>query len=52
MGWDFETDQDFQTKLDWVDSFVREEVEPIDLVWPGHGVRAARRHAAQRSSIR
>ncbi len=35
MGWDFETDQDFQTKLDWVDSFVREEVEPIDLVWPG-----------------
>jgi acyl-CoA dehydrogenase len=35
MGWDFETDQEFQTKLDWVDSFVREEVEPIDLVWPG-----------------
>ena len=33
--WDFETDQEFQTKLDWVDAFVREEVEPLDLVWPG-----------------
>src|SRR5690242_10372517 len=35
MGWDFETDPDFQEKLDWVDTFVREEVEPLDLVWPG-----------------
>ena len=34
MGWDFETDPDFQKKLDWADAFVREEVEPLDLVWP------------------
>ena len=27
MGWDFETDQEFQTKLDWVDAFVREEID-------------------------
>ena len=40
MGWDFETDQEFQTKLDWVDAFVREEVEPIDLVWPGQAYEA------------
>jgi acyl-CoA dehydrogenase len=35
MGWDFETDPEFQEKLDWVDRFVREEVEPLDLVWSG-----------------
>ncbi|MCU1456980.1 MAG: acyl-CoA dehydrogenase [Actinomycetia bacterium] len=32
--WDFETEPEFQQKLDWVDTFVREEVEPIDLLWP------------------
>jgi acyl-CoA dehydrogenase len=30
--WDFETDPDFQERLDWVDAFVRDEVEPLDLV--------------------
>jgi acyl-CoA dehydrogenase len=34
MSWDFETEPDFQAKLDWADQFVREEVEPLDLVWP------------------
>jgi acyl-CoA dehydrogenase len=33
MSWDFETEPEFQAKLDWVDAFVREEVEPLDLVW-------------------
>jgi len=32
MAWDFETEPDFQSKLDWVDTFVREEVEPLDHV--------------------
>lgn len=31
--WDFSTDPDFQRKLDWTAQFVREEVEPLDLVW-------------------
>jgi acyl-CoA dehydrogenase len=35
MGWDFETEPEFQAKLDWADDFVREEVEPLDLLW-GH----------------
>ena len=35
MSWDFETDPEFQAKLDWADAFVREKVEPLDLVWPG-----------------
>jgi len=33
MAWDFETDPEFQRQLDWMDSFVREEVEPLDLLW-------------------
>ncbi|MFG1924519.1 acyl-CoA dehydrogenase family protein [Cryptosporangium sp. NPDC048952] len=35
MAWDFETEPDYQAKLDWADTFVREEVEPLDLQWPG-----------------
>jgi acyl-CoA dehydrogenase len=34
MSWDFETEPEFQAKLDWADAFVRDEVEPLDLVWP------------------
>ncbi len=33
MAWDFQTDPEFQKHLDWMDKFVREEVEPIDLVF-------------------
>ncbi|MEI8001658.1 MAG: acyl-CoA dehydrogenase family protein [Actinomycetes bacterium] len=33
MGWDFETDPEYQQQLDWVDEFVREEVEPLDYVF-------------------
>jgi acyl-CoA dehydrogenase len=29
MAWDFETDPDFQKELDWIDEFVRREVEPL-----------------------
>ncbi len=32
MTWDFETDPQYQAELDWVDSFVRNEVEPLDHV--------------------
>ena len=32
MAWDFETEPEFQEKLDWVETFVREEIEPLDLV--------------------
>jgi acyl-CoA dehydrogenase len=34
MAWDFETDPEFQKKLDWTDEFVRREVEPLDLAFP------------------
>jgi acyl-CoA dehydrogenase len=34
VAWDFETDPEYQKKLDWADEFVREEVEPLDYVFP------------------
>ena len=30
MAWDFETEPEFQAQLDWMDDFVRDEVEPLD----------------------
>ena len=35
MAWDFETEPEFQRKLDWASEFVRDEVEPLDYVWGG-----------------
>src|SRR6202167_488562 len=35
MALDFTTEPEFQEKLDWMDAFVRDEVEPLDLVWGG-----------------
>lgn len=32
MSWSFETDPEFQEKLDWVDRFTTEEIEPVDQV--------------------
>ena len=32
MAWDFETEPEFQRELDWMDAFVRDEIEPLDLV--------------------
>jgi acyl-CoA dehydrogenase len=29
MAWDFETDPEFQKKLDWIETFMEEEVEPL-----------------------
>ena len=29
MGWDFSTEPDFQKKLDWVEEFCKNEVEPL-----------------------
>ncbi|HWA60945.1 MAG TPA: acyl-CoA dehydrogenase family protein [Caulobacteraceae bacterium] len=34
MAWDFETDPEFQKKLDWIEEFMEEEVEPISNLGP------------------
>ena len=35
--WEFSTEPEFQEKLDWMERFVREEVEPLDLLFPAAG---------------
>src|SRR5579862_4609087 len=41
MAWDFETDPEFQKKLDWIEEFMTDEVEPIShlgmAVWGSEG---------------
>jgi len=37
VSWDFETDEDFQRELEWIETFVREEVEPIDFIVKDYG---------------
>jgi acyl-CoA dehydrogenase len=32
MAWDFETDPQFQQKLDWIEQFVREELIPLEPI--------------------
>ena len=34
MAWDFSTDLEFQEKLDWVEQFCREQIEPLTLAFP------------------
>jgi len=35
VGWDFSTEPEFQEKLDWANAFVRNELEPLDIIFPG-----------------
>jgi acyl-CoA dehydrogenase len=37
MSWDFETDPEFEAKLDWARGFVRDEIIPLELVEVDHG---------------
>ena len=32
MAWDFSTDPEYAAQLQWVEEFVREECEPLDLI--------------------
>lgn len=32
--WNFETEPEFQTSLDWITRFMREEIEPLDYLFP------------------
>jgi acyl-CoA dehydrogenase len=47
---DFSVEPEFQAKLDWMETFVREECETMDLLWPemaanfDTSIEDARRH--------
>ena len=38
MAWDFSTEPEFQKKLDWIQQFCEEKVEPLHRIFP-HAVR-------------
>ncbi len=50
MSWDFETEPEFQKELDWIDKFVREEVEPLQYVLDCHPYDV--RNAARNKLVR
>jgi len=50
--WDFRTDPEFQSKLDWVDDFVRQECEPLDLLFPHIGQPYNTENKAARAILR
>ena len=35
MAWDFSTEPEFEKKLDWIREFVRDEVQPLEVLFPG-----------------
>jgi len=48
MAWDFSTDLEFQEKLDWVEQFCREQIEPLTLAFPAAGWPVGRPPAVER----
>ena len=50
--WDFSTDSEFESKLVWMRSFVTEECEPLDLLFPYPGAPWDVGNAAARSLLR
>src|SRR6201988_4093580 len=45
MSWDFETEPEFQKNLDWIERFVREEVEPLaSILGSPYDVRDSKRN--------
>jgi len=52
MAWDFSTDRDFQEKLDWMATFVREEVEPLDALFPGEHYVYDKQHPVHAGVVR
>jgi acyl-CoA dehydrogenase len=49
---DFSVDPDFQAKLDWMDSFIREEVEQLDLLFPHGGAQFDVHNKESRAMLR
>lgn len=49
---DFSTDPEFQAKLDWMDNFVRTEVEEMDLLFPEGGAQFDVHNPRSRAMVR
>src|SRR6202046_744910 len=46
MAWDFQTEPEFEAKLEWMRAFVREQVWPLETLWDELGWEGLRRAAA------
>ncbi|MDP3674960.1 MAG: acyl-CoA dehydrogenase family protein [Novosphingobium sp.] len=50
--WSFQTDPEFQAKLDWMMAFIKNQVEPLDYRFPGHGAPYDVANTESRAAIR
>ena len=50
--WDFSTEPEFQEKLDWMDKFIREEVDALDVLFPQINVVYDTKHKASRAILK
>jgi acyl-CoA dehydrogenase len=50
--WDFSTEPDFQAKLDWMDGFIREQVDALDVLFPSYSVIYNTQHEAARAILK
>lgn len=50
--WDFTTEPEFQQKLDWMDQFIRTEVEALDVLYPSWSVVYNPNHRASRAILK
>ena len=51
MAWDFSTEPEFEAKLDWMRTFVREEIMPLETL-ASTGARPRVGHASRGSPPR
>ena len=50
--WDFSTDHEFDEKLEWIKIFVKEECEPLDLLFPHHSAPYEVTNKASRTIVK
>jgi len=50
--WNFSTDSDFQQKLHWMETFIKQEVDALDLLYPSWSVVYNTQHKASRAILK
>jgi acyl-CoA dehydrogenase len=50
--WDFSTDPEFQQKLDWMDRFIKEEVDALDVLFPSVNIVYDTQHEKSRAILK
>ncbi|MET0377663.1 MAG: acyl-CoA dehydrogenase family protein [Spongiibacteraceae bacterium] len=50
--WDFSTEPEFQEKLDWMDRFIKDEVDALDVLFPSINIVYDTKHKASRAILK